>query len=71
MKKEYRNLDKEQIKRQIQAVLNEINLGWSDEKTKSLINEDCFDSTYAHYLFPEDAKIVTRITMTKVKVQNE
>ncbi len=67
---EYRNLEKGQITRQLQAIHNEVDMGWKQDKVQSLINDEVFDATFVHFMWGEDAKIITHVTMTKVKVED-
>ncbi len=62
-------LTKGQITRQLQAVHNEINLGWSEQKVSSLVSDDTFEAKFDHFLWGEGAKIRTTVIMQKIKVK--
>lgn len=65
------SLNKDQVLRQLQAIINEIKFSFSDDKVKEMVVDDTFYQKYDHFLFSEKAKIQTHIKMQKIKVDTD
>jgi hypothetical protein len=62
-------LNKDQITRQLQAIHNEINLGWKESKVASIVKNNVFSAKFDHFHPCMKAKFRTQIIIEKIEVQ--